>query len=45
MAKRRGTGQGRLSQRGWDLLIEATVIVTSTIVASLILAFVFSVHG
>jgi hypothetical protein len=31
----------RLSQRAWDLIVEATVIVTSTIIASLILVVVF----
>jgi hypothetical protein len=36
---------GRISQRGWDLMIEATVVVTATIVASLILAFVFHVSA
>jgi hypothetical protein len=42
MPKRR---RSRLSQRGWDLVIEGTVIVTSTIIASLILAFLLGRLG
>ena len=33
----------RLPQRAWDLVIESTVIVTSTIVATLLLVLVFHV--
>ncbi len=40
MAKRRS---GKLPQRAWDLVIESTVIVTSTVIATLLLVLVFHV--
>ena len=40
MARRRSS---RLPLRAWDLLIEATVIVTSTVIATLLLVLVFHV--
>ncbi|MHB8351127.1 MAG: hypothetical protein ACYDFT_00285 [Thermoplasmata archaeon] len=38
-------GARRASQRTWDLVIEATVIITSTIIASLIIAIVLHTPG
>jgi hypothetical protein len=40
---RRKAGKGRrsgLTLHGWDLVIEATVIVTSTVIAALILVWI-----
>lgn len=42
MARRKGgrTPRSGLTLRGWDLVIEATVIVTSTVIAALILVWI-----
>lgn len=43
VAGRRRRVADRISQRGWDVLIEMTVVITATVLASLILAYVLHV--